>query len=675
MVIGDLMNELASQHSAPDVRTAPAAGIEDVALDDEWLEADGLGGFASGTAGGIRTRRYHAMLIAATTPPTGRVVLVNGFEAGIETEAGTIPLSAQRYAPDTVSPENPARIVGFTVSPWPAWQFEAAGTTIEHEIFVASDTAEMVLRWRRLAGSGPCRLRVRPLLSGRDYHALHRANPTFDFTPRISGGNVTWRPYVDLPATAALTNGDYAHEPVWYYNFLYTAERDRGLDYIEDLAAPGIFSWDLTGGDAVLILRAGDGLAVRAASYAAQLAQAEQFWRSRDAGALALAAGSYLVDRGHGRTLLAGFPWFTDWGRDSFIAMRGLAITTGRLADAEAILVGWAATVSEGMLPNRFPDDGGSPEYNSVDASLWFIIAVHDFLTASESADYQIRRDVFSALTDAVLEILAGYAAGTRFGIRMTTDGLLAAGVPGIQLTWMDAKLGDWVVTPRIGKPVEVQALWINALHIGAGWSDRWGAIERLARESFARFQDPRSGGLYDVLDADDRPGLADARIRPNQIFAVGGLPFQCLTGGAARAVVDLVERELLTPMGLRTLAPGDPDYQPHYRGDPAARDGAYHQGTVWPWLIGPFVEAWLRTREGGVTEAHKLEAKMRFVEPLLAHLGTAGLGHVSEVADAEPPHAPGGCPFQAWSLGELIRTLDRVEPADGSRKKNFSSA
>lgn len=265
------MHEVVDGHSAPDVRSEPAAGSENIVPDAEWLEADGLGGFASGTVGGIRSRRYHALLLTATTPPTGRVTLVNGFEAWIETETGTIALSAQRYAPDVVSPENPAAIVGFTVSPWPTWRFEAAGAMIEQEIFVAHDTAEAVLRWRRLVGSGPCRLHVRPLLSGRDYHALHRANSAFDFTPRISGGNVAWRPYLDLPATAALTNGNYAHEPVWYYNFLYTAERDRGLDYLEDLAAPGIFSWDLTGGDAVLILRSGDGLAVRAASYATQL--------------------------------------------------------------------------------------------------------------------------------------------------------------------------------------------------------------------------------------------------------------------------------------------------------------------------------------------------------------------------------------------------------------------
>lgn len=642
--------------------------------DAEWLQADDLGGFASGTVDGIRTRRYHALLLVATTPPTGRVVLVNGMVSNIETASARTPLNAQRYAPDVVYPTDCARIISFTTAPWPIWRYATADdTVIEHEVFVATDTAETVLRWRRTAGTGVCRLEMRPLLSGRDYHALHRANPAFTFVPVGSGGNIAWRPYQHLPAIAALTNGDYVHEPEWYYNFLYASERDRGLDCTEDLAAPGYFTWDLTAGDAVIILRAGDGLTVRAASYAATLAEIERTRRTA-VPALFLAAGSYMVDRSHGRSLLAGFPWFTDWGRDTFIALRGLAIATGRLAESQAILTAWAGVVSEGMVPNRFPDDGGRPEYNAVDASLWFIIAVHDFLVATRK---DLPADILSTLTDAMRAIIEGYIAGTRFGIGMDCDGLLAAGVPGVQLTWMDSKCGDWVVTPRIGKPVEVQALWINALHIGAlhlgpTWSDRWRAIEHHARQSFVRFNNPESGGLYDVIDADGVAGAVDASIRPNQIFAVGGLPFSICEGPVARAIVDLVERELLTPMGLRTLAPGEPHYQPHYRGDPAQRDSAYHQGTVWPWLITPFIDAWLRTRDTSTLAnraAAKRDAKARFIAPLLVHLDTAGLGHISEVADGAPPHTPGGCPFQAWSLGELIRALAMVEPSNASRK------
>jgi len=288
-----------------------------------------------------------------------------------------------------------------------------------------------------------------------------------------------------------------------------------------------------------------------------------------------------------------------------------------------------------------------------VDAPLWFVVAVEEFLRTASAAGYQPRDE--ARLAQAVQAILDGFAAGTRHGIALDTDGLIRAGENGIQLTWMDAKVGDHVITPRVGKPVEIQALWINALHIAGRWSDRWVAAASGAQASFqTSFPNPANGGLFDVIDADHRAGANDAHVRPNQIFAIGGLPFQTLEGDLARNVVDLVERTLLTPLGLRSLAPDDPAYVAHYRGGPIERDAAYHQGTVWPWLIGPFVEAWLRVH--GQSETIKAEARARFLPPLLAHLEIAGLGHVSEVADGDPPHTPGGCPFQAWSLGEFIR-------------------
>jgi predicted glycogen debranching enzyme len=370
------------------------------------------------------------------------------------------------------------------------------------------------------------------------------------------------------------------------------------------------------------------------------------------------------VTRGAGRTLLAGFPWFTDWGRDTFISMRGLVLAAGDLATGSSMLRAWADTVSDGMLPNRFPDSGGQPEYNAVDASLWFIVAAHEFITISATKG----EGCPPALRHACEAILRGYAQGTRYRIGMAADGLLAAGVPGLQLTWMDAKTGDHVVTPRIGKPVEIQALWINALKIGGlHWSETWAQMAGTAQAAFAaRFINP-DGGLFDVVDVDHEPGKIDKSLRPNQIFAVGGLPFPLLTGDAARDVVETVEGKLLTPLGLRTLSPDDPAYIGQYRGGPAQRDGAYHQGTAWPWLMGAFVDAWLavrgRTDAGrtqpsvrGRTDAAKTEAAARFLPPLMAHLDEAGLGHVSEVVDGDAPHRPGGCPFQAWSLGELIR-------------------
>jgi predicted glycogen debranching enzyme len=307
------------------------------------------------------------------------------------------------------------------------------------------------------------------------------------------------------------------------------------------------------------------------------------------------------------------------------------------------------------MLPNLFPDQGDVPQFNSVDASLWYIIACHEYLEAMKSAQRKVRSSDRDALVGAIQAILSGYSRGTRYGIHRDGDGLLAAGELGVQLTWMDAKVGDWVVTPRIGKPVEAQALWLNSLWIGAQFSERWQSLFECGKESFeTRFWNPARNCLHDVVDADHRSGELDDSLRPNQIFAVGGLPLQLISGDRARQIVDVVEEALFTPIGLRSLEPGTAGYAPHYLGGVRARDGSYHQGTVWPWLIGPFVEAWIRVR--GNTDAAKKEACEQFLPPLMEHLDQAGLGHVSEIADGDSPHIPRGCPFQAWSIGELLR-------------------
>ncbi len=646
--------------------------------DAEWLEPDGLGGFASGTASLVRTRRYHALLLAATKPPTGRVVLVNGFDAFVETEGGRFALSSQRYAAaDVVSPDGASRLSAFTSEPWPRWTYRLGdGTIVEQELFVTHGAPVAVLSWRILGKARPATLTVRPFLSGRDYHALHHENGDFRFEAEVAGDRVTWRPYASVPAVVALASGGYSHEPHWYRSFLYPEEQARGLDHVEDLAAPGTFRFDLERGEAVLILAAEGGGAASlagdasAAAALTRLRAAEQRRRDAFASRLERAGDGYLVRRGEGRTIVAGYPWFADWGRDTFIALRGLCLSTGRLAEARDILLEWSHAVSEGMLPNRFPDrPEEAPEFNSVDASLWYVVAVHDYLQASRGGKDAEQCGFCGAdtgcLQSAVLAILDGYARGTRHGIRMDGDGLIAAGEPGVQLTWMDAKVGDWVVTPRIGKPVEVQALWLNALRIGTGFDGRWNEHLRKARRSFqTRFWNDERGSLYDVVDVDHRPGTTDPALRPNQIFAVGGLPFPALEGPRARRVVDMVETELLTPLGLRSLGRGESSYSPRYAGGVAERDGAYHQGTVWPWLMGGFVEAWVRVR-GGTARA-KAEARRRFVEPLLRHLDEAGLGHVSEIADGDAPHRPAGCPFQAWSVGELLR-LDRLLRADAA--------
>jgi predicted glycogen debranching enzyme len=649
-----------------------------VALTDqnEWLEADGLGGFASGTVTGVRTRRYHGLLLVATTPPTGRLMLANGFDAWLETAAGRVALSTQQYGPDVRHPDGDQRIAAFAPDPWPTWTFRLEdGGVVEHEIFVPRDVPAVVMAWRlKGARRRGGRLLVRPFLSGRDIHALHHENPAFRFDAERTGARVIWRPYEGLPAIVAAANGSYAHEPDWFRNFLYAEERNRGLDFTEDLAAPGTFSWDLAKGEAWIVLGARlpggeDPLAAVSAAWVRRVRTAERRRRAAFPTRLHRAADAYLVRRGQGKTVVAGYPWFTDWGRDTFISLRGLCIATGRLDEAREILLGWAGAVSEGMLPNRFVEQGDVPEFNSVDAALWYVVAVRDALEAMRAAKRRLPARERRALEEAVQAILAGYARGTRHGIRMDEDGLLAAGEPGVQLTWMDAKVGDWVVTPRIGKPVEVQALWLNALAVGRTLDARWAALFERGRRSFGkRFWNADGGWLYDVVDADHRPGAVDPALRPNQIFAIGGLPVPLLEGDRARRVVDAVESRLWTPLGLRSLAPGEPGYAPRYEGGVLQRDGAYHQGTVWPWLAGAFVEAWLRVR--GNTAAARREASPRFLAPLLAHLDEAGLGHVSEIADAEPPHTPRGCPFQAWSVGEALRVAAALSGADGGTRR-----
>jgi predicted glycogen debranching enzyme len=647
----------------------------DERLASEWLEADGLGGFASGTVSGIRTRRYHALLLAATTPPTGRMVLVNGLEACLETLRGRCALSAQRYAPDVIHPDGCRRVVEFQCDPWPTWVFRAEdGTEVSQEVVVCHERGHVIVRWRLLSrplvgrGGGrgpnpvatdqPAQLIVRPLLSGRDYHALHRENGGFDFGAEVTSARVLWRPYPGVPAISAVSDGSYRHDPVWYRNFQYDAERERGLDFIEDLASPGAFTWTLNGSGATLMLSAGE---VDPEVDARCLLDLEARRRERFASPLERAADAYVVRRGAGRTIVAGYPWFTDWGRDTFITLRGFMGLPGGLDLAREVLLAWAPAVSDGMVPNRFPDAGEQPEYNAVDASLWYVLAAHELLEAAGAGEIALPSADRQVLQRAIEEIVAGYRAGTRFGIRMDDDGLLAAGVPGVQLTWMDAKVGDRVITPRTGKPVEVQALWLNALRIAAAIWPEYCTFYRHALASFQlRFWNERRGCLYDVVDVDHEAGRNDPAIRPNQILAVGGLPHQVLIEPYAGRVVETVERELLTPLGLRSLAPGEPGYVPHYGGGVPERDGAYHQGTAWPWLIGPFVQAWLRVR-GDTPEARR-EADERFLSPLRQHLGVAGLGHISEIADAEPPHRPGGCPFQAWSVGELLRASRMVE-------------
>jgi predicted glycogen debranching enzyme len=650
--------------------------IDDTA---EWLEADGLGGFASGTTSGVRTRRYHGLLLVAADAPADRRMLVQGFIARLETPAGVAEFWPQTYAGGWVTGRAVERME-FAPAPWPTWRFfTSLGVCVQVEVFVPRGAPAAVVTFRLDRPLAGARLEVRPLLSGRDFHSLQHENGSFDMLPMDAGESLRFEPYPGVPATIFLANGTYHHEPDWYRNFFYTEEAARGLDATEDLASPGVLSFDVAAREALWVLSADlpQGLPLARETPAAlvdRLRKAELLRRSSYAGPLERAAAAYVVKRGAGRTLIAGYPWFGDWGRDTFIALRGLCLATRDLESARLILSEWAGLVSEGMLPNRFSDDAASPaEYNSVDAALWFVLAADELLAHPEASEF-VSRAERQCLDSAILEIVDGYARGTRHGIRRDDDGLLACGEPGLQLTWMDAKVGDSVVTPRIGKPIEIQALWQHALVAAAKRDSRfavWAALAQHAIEE--RFWNEARGMLFDVVDCDHVPGAVDGTFRPNQIFAAGGLPNSLLSPERARRVVEAVERELWTPLGLRTLARSEPGYVARCQGGVEERDRAYHQGTVWPWLAGPFVEAWVKSR--GNTSSARMEARQRFLTPLHEHLASAGLGHVSEIADAEAPHVPRGCPFQAWSLGELIR-LEReiLIPAGPGRLIALSS-
>jgi len=635
----------------------------DRALSLEWLETNGRGGFASGTIAGANTRRYHALLLTARKPPSERFVLVNHLEEWLDIDGQAIPLSTNLY-PGVVHPAGHEHCSQFSTDPWPTWTFDCNGITIQREILSVHGRDIVMVRWK-LIGKKRSRvvLRVRPKLTGRDYHATHHENGSLSTEATIGNGMVAWQPYSDVLPVRAFHPGSYRHEPNWYRHIQFPVEQQRGLDSEEDWWSPGEFTFDLASGATKTLALTSeiiDRLDIAA------LARREKSRRdiilkaapARDplAQALWCAADGYLSERGRQHTVIAGYPWFTDWGRDTFISLPGLYLVTGRLDLAWQVITAFAAHVSEGMVPNRFPDAGEQPEYNTIDASLWFIHAIDRYLAASGN-EVLVRETAWPA----VKEILDGYRRGTRYGIRMDRDGLMMGGVPGVQLTWMDAKVGNWVVTPRHGKPVEIQALWIRALEVGETLARRFGETDLANRcqdhrsnaiASFRkRFWYEDGGYLYDVIDG---PEGDDASLRPNQLYAIS-LVDDLVPHDRAQRILHLVEEQLMTSVGLRTLSPLDPRYRGRYEGGVRERDGAYHQGTVWPFLLGTFVTAWIKVF--GTSKVVRQEAR-RFLDGIGAHLNDACLGQVSEIFDGDPPHTARGCCAQAWSVAEPLRAL-----------------
>ncbi len=655
--------------------TKEICGNLDAALRREWLETNGLGGFAGSTIVGLNTRRYHGLLVAATKPPVGRVVLLSKMEETLFIDGQPFDLSANQY-PGVINPQGFRYLKQFRLDPFPVFTYEIEGIEIEKTVFMVYGENSTVVQYELKKNNHPespknLRLEVRPLIAFRDYHSTTHENGQINAAVEQNPGIASVTPYRGLPALHLAHNADQLRKTgEWYRNFEYDAERERGLDFSEDLFNPLVWRFDLHLRLPASVIASTEKHDV---APAAEYRQREITRRRTTATAspvedafaqdLAAAADQYFVSRGDEKTVIAGYHWFSDWGRDTMIALPGLTLPTGKHEVARSILRTFAKHVNQGMLPNRFPDAGETPEYNTVDATLWFFEAARAYLTYTGDQEF-LRDELYPVFAD----IISWHVRGTRYGIKVDASGLLSSGEPGVQLTWMDAKVGEWVVTPRRGKPVEIQALWYNALCIMEDLARKFGDepgqkryrnMATVASWSFNRlFWNENTGCLYDVTNG----APPDPSIRPNQIFTVS-LPHSMLSRERAKAVVEKVQEHLLTPYGLRSLAPTDPQYRGRYTGGPVERDGAYHQGTVWPWLLGPFITAYVKVN-GGSDVARRQAAE--WLAPLKDHLADGGLGHISEVFDGDAPQRACGCVAQAWSMAEILRAY--VEDVKGIR-------
>ena len=637
----------------------------DTALSREWLETNGIGGFASSTVAGVNTRRYHGLLVAATHPPVGRLVLLSKFEEKLIVDGEVFELSANQY-PGVVQPRGFEFLQEFRLDPFPTFVFEVGGVRLTKTIFMVHGENSVVAQYGLSPGASvkSVLLELRPLIAFRDYHSLSQENEALNTVMVVEQGIVSFTPYASLPTLYLAHNATYVGtEGAWYREFQYEVERERGLEFSEDLFQPGLLQFNLADTPATVIASTQPSNAADVGLYRANEIQRRQSVIAQagfadEAGkTLAIAADQFIVSRGNDKTVIAGYHWFSDWGRDTMIALPGLALATRRSDIAQSILRTFAQAADQGMLPNRFPDGGETPEYNNVDATLWFFEAVRAYVAASNDTAF-VRAELYNVMAD----IVAWHIRGTRYNIRAATDGLLHAGAEGVQLTWMDAKVGERVVTPRSGKPVEIQALWYNALCVMDDLANRFGdahgqkrysALAGFVRWSFNQtFWNDAQGCLYDVVDSAAAGAMFDSSMRPNQVFAVS-LHHTMLPPDRAQKVVAAVREHLLTPYGLRTLAPSDPQYHGRYTGTPAQRDEAYHQGTVWPWLMGPFIAAYLRVNQGSDTA---LRQSTEWLQPLERYLLDCGVGQLPELFEGDPPHHPCGCLAQAWSVAELLR-------------------
>ena len=672
----------------------------DSAESREWLVTNGIGGYASGTIANLLTRRYHGLLVAALKPPLGRTLMLAKLDETAVYADRAYPLYTNRWADSTIEPHGYKYVESFHLEgTTPVWRFALADAILEKRIWMQQSANTTYIQYRLHRASKPIALAVKALVNYRDYHHQTRAGD-WPMSLEILDKGVCMTAFREAAPLYLLTDSEpepkfRVSTPLynWHYGFDLAAERRRGLDCCEDHIHAVTFHLAIEPGQSLTLIASTDknpqlngdaALAARRTYDQEVLGKWSKADESPDwINHLVLAADQFIVSRPlpeapEGKTIIAGYPWFSDWGRDTMIALPGLTISTGRSEIARSILRTFARYVDRGMLPNRFPDAGGAPEYNTADATLWYFEAIRAYIDAT--GDDQL----LSELWPILCEIIDWHIKGTRYNIRVDPDdGLVYAGEAGVQLTWMDAKVGDWVVTPRTGKPIELSALWYNAIQAMVSFARKLGKshneYQQLADRTaagFTRFWNSDTGFCYDVLDG---PDGHDCSLRPNQIFAVS-LPLDLspkslsadelrvnethrytplLTPDRRRGVVDACAQQLLTSVGLRSLSPEDAEYLGKYGGDQLQRDRAYHQGTVWGWLIGPFVLAHL--------DVYKDPVQAReFLEPMAHHILAGGVGSLGEIFEGDAPHEPLGCIAQAWTVAQVLRAWLAIHKTDG---------
>ncbi|GAB1543295.1 amylo-alpha-1,6-glucosidase [Scytonema sp. NUACC21] len=655
-------------------------GSLNIAESREWLVTNGIGGYASGTVAGLLTRRYHGLLVASLNPPLGRTLMLSKLDDTAFYGEQFYPLYTNRWADGTISPDGYLHIERFSLEGTiPTWRFACADASLEKRVWMQQGANTTYVQYTLRRGTQPLKLALKVMVNYRDYHSDTQSNGWQMGIEQIEGGICAIATPNAVPLYLLCKNAQVSPCHNWVRGFDLAVERYRGLSDREDHLQVATFEATLNPGESLTFVASIEEQPELDGEAALKLRRSQEqklisLWKAnrpinaRETPAwinhLVLAADQFIVTRHlpeepNGKTIIAGYHWFGDWGRDTMIGLPGLTIGTGRPEVARSILRTFAKYVDKGMLPNRFPDAGEAPEYNTVDATLWYFEAIRSYYRATEDND--LLQELFPVLAD----IIDWHTQGTRYNIHLdVTDGLLYAGEVGSQLTWMDAKVDDWVVTPRIGKPIEVNALWYNALQTMAQFARHldkphqgYEAMADRSLASFTRFWNEETGYCYDVVDG---PEGDDPSLRPNQIFAVS-LPDSPLKPEQQKSVVDTCGRKLLTSHGLRSLSPDHPHYQGHYRGDRIQRDGAYHQGTTWGWLIGPFVLAHLRVYKNP-TQARQ------FLEPMANHLQTHGVGNLSEIFDGDTPMTPRGCIAQAWTVAEVLRAWFATEEAAANK-------